>query len=99
MFEPEYAEDVFTAKDFKSYREFLGLSVREFANCFQFSPSAVNRVENGLVSGSEILKRARLYERNPSVALDQIRQHGACLHPDKKNKILKLLLDVPSTSV
>ena len=84
VFEPEFSGQEFSGKDLKAYRDYLGLTVREFAVCFQFSSSALNRVENGIVTGSEILKRAMIYAHHPKIAIEQIQKHGVSLHPDKK---------------
>jgi HipA-like protein len=91
IFEPLY-KDGFTAEDLLAFRESLGLSAREFAQCFEFSQAALTRVELRQASGREILKRAEIYAKYPQVALDQIRSAGQILHQDKVKHIEKLLL-------
>ena len=50
LFKPMYHEK-FTGSDLKSFRNHLGLSVREFAACFDFSHAGVIRVETGQSDG------------------------------------------------
>ena len=90
IFEPLYADD-FTSKDLLEFRNWLGLSVKEFAACFEFSPAAITRAELNQTTGREVLKRAELYAKYPKVALDQLRLHGGILHSSKQRKIEKLL--------
>jgi HipA-like protein len=92
IFEPLY-EDEFTGDDLLAFRKSLGLSVIEFAACFDFSPAAITRVERKQSSGREVLKRAEIYARYPKVALDQIRSRGGILHSSKIQRIQRLLLD------
>jgi HipA-like protein len=90
IFEPLYEEN-FTADDFLAFRKSLGLSVKEFAACFDFSPAAVTRVELKQSSGREVLKRAEMYARFPEVAIDQIRRSGGTLHPNKLKRVREYL--------
>lgn len=82
LFKPIYHES-FTRSDLKCFRNNLGLSVREFAVCFDFSPPGITRVETGKTDGREILKRAEIYALYPDVALDQLRRRAAHLHRKK----------------
>jgi HipA-like protein len=90
IFEPLYAHD-FTSEDLLFFRKSLGLSVKEFAACFEFSPAALTRIELKQSSGREILKRVEIYVRYPQVSVDQIRLHGGILH-SKKQKQAELWL-------
>jgi HipA-like protein len=90
IFEPIY-ENQFTAEDLFAFRKYLGLSVRDFAHCFEFSPAAVTRVELKQASGREILKRTSIYAQYPQVALDQIRQTSHALHTNKIKQLEQLL--------
>lgn len=82
LFKPIYREN-FTRSDLKYFRNNLGLSVREFAVCFDFSPPGITRVETGKTDGREILKRVEIYVLYPDVALDQLRRRAAYLHHKK----------------
>ncbi|MBN4066830.1 HipA N-terminal domain-containing protein [Simkania negevensis] len=90
LFKPIYRES-FTASDLKQFREKLGLSVREFALCFDFSQPGVTRVETGVSGGREILKRVELYALYPQVTLDQLRRRAAHLHRKKMERAIKWL--------
>ncbi len=79
LFKPIYQE-IFTRADLKRFRNNLGLSVREFALCFDFSQPGITRAETGKTGGREILKRVAIYASYPEVALDQLRRRASCLH-------------------
>ena len=82
LFRPNFLE-TFTALDLKAFRNNLGLSVREFAMCFDFSQPGITRVETGKTDGREILKRAEIYALYPEVALDQLNRRASYLHEKK----------------
>jgi len=86
VFEPIY-EDSYSSKDLSNFRKRLNLTVREFADCFSLSPSAVNRIEKGDSSGRDILKRVEIYDRFPEVALYQIAKTGGVLSRKKQQYI------------
>lgn len=90
LFRPIYQE-VFTREDLKRFRQNLGLSVREFAKCFDFSQPGVTRVETGQTDGREILRRTEIYASYPDIALDQLRRRAAFLHRDKLLAVKKRL--------
>lgn len=87
IFEPLYAEE-FSAEGLLAFRQFLKLTVREFSACFDFSASAITRIERRQVSGREILKRAELYARFPETALLQLQREGGALHANKYQYVL-----------
>lgn len=93
LFKPIYSES-FTGLDLKKFRENLGLSVREFANCFDISQPGITRVETGKSDGRDILKRAEIYVRYPEVALDQLRRRSAFIHQKKLEKARNWLLNI-----
>ncbi len=92
LFKPIYYE-IFTGSDLKSFRNNLGLSVREFAACFDFSQAGITRVETGVSDGREILKRVEIYVLYPEVALGQLRRRAAYLHQKKLEKAKNWLVD------
>jgi HipA-like protein len=73
----------FTGTELKLFRENLGLTVREFALCFDFSQPGITRVETGKSDGREILKRAEIYKCYPNIALEQLKRRSGCLHSKK----------------
>jgi HipA-like protein len=91
LFKPIYQES-FTGSDLKRFRKHLGLSVREFAACFDFSHPGITRVETGKTGGREILKRTEIYALYPEVALDQLRRRAGYLHWKKLEKAKSWLL-------
>ena len=91
IFEPLY-EDSFSSQELLDFRRSLGLSVKEFAACFDFSCAAVTRVERNQSTGREVLKRAGIYAHYPNVALDQLKLKGGILHPNKYRKIENMLM-------
>lgn len=91
IFEPDFAED-FTSKDLLNFRQSLGLSVKEFASIFEFSPAAITRIELSQSSGREILKRAEIYARFPEASLKQLRFRGGVLHPKKYKQVVSKFL-------
>ena len=97
IFEPEY-KITFGPRDLKKFRETLGLSVRDFADCFQFEQSQLTKVETGKAVGHELLKRSYIYAKYPNVALDQIKYCGGVLHSDKKKMVVKILNEMLSQS-
>ncbi len=91
LFKPLYAEH-FSGKNLKKFRQDLGLSVREFALCFDFSHPGITRVETGASGGREILKRAEIYFSYPQVALDQLRRREGYLYHKKVAKAREWLI-------
>jgi len=92
LFKPIYSEN-FTGSDLKCFRNNLGLSVREFAKCFDFSHPGVTRVETGQSDGREILKRVEIYTLYPEVALDQLRRLAAYIHQKKLERAQNWLVN------
>jgi HipA-like protein len=78
-------EGRFTSTDLMHFRVQLGLTTREFASCFELTQSALSKIESGKESGTELLKRLRIYARFPDVALNQLDQTGGVLTDAKRN--------------
>lgn len=74
-----------------AFRKFLGLSVKDFAICFDFSPAAITRIELKQSSGRDLLKRTEIYASYPEIALDQLRLRGGHLHTNKLNQVEQLI--------
>lgn len=93
IFEPE-RNSSFTPQDLKSFRMRLGLSTRDFAECFGISQASIVRIENGKTSGNEVLRLLEIYYLFPNVATYYIKNHAKKLHHKKEEKILdKLRID------
>lgn len=90
LFKPIYKSE-FSGADLKKFRTDLGLSTREFANCFDFSQPGITRAERGIAGGRDILKRAEIYAEYPIVAIDQLKRKSAYLHRSKLEKAIKWL--------
>ena len=78
IFEPEY--NSFTANDLKSFRQELGLTTRDFAECFGITQATIVRIENGQTSGSEVLKLLEIFYLFPHVAQYYIKKYANKLH-------------------
>lgn len=71
------------AEDVIKFREFLGLTTREFSAVFEFSQSSLNALERNRILGSEILKRLEIILNFPNVALDFLLINGGHLMYEK----------------
>ncbi len=69
VFSPIYERKILV-EDLKKFREFLGLTTREFAAVFEFSQTSLNAFEKGRSSGKDILKRLEILLNFPLVSLD-----------------------------
>lgn len=72
-----------TDNDLIKYREYLGLTSREFAAVFEFSQSRLSAFERGHISGSEISKRLETIMNFPDVARELLRLNGGYLMHEK----------------
>lgn len=90
VFEPIFRHS-FDGKSIRDYREWLHLTTREFASCFEISRSSLLRLEHGDHSGNEILKRVEIYVRFPEVALNQIKRKGSILTREKRRSVERKL--------
>ncbi len=69
VFSPIFERKV-SVEDLKKFREFLGLTTREFATVFEFSHTSLNAFEKSRTSGKDILKRLEILLNFPAVSLD-----------------------------
>lgn len=90
IFEPDWGM-TFSAADLKNYRIRLGLSTRDFAECFGFTQAAIVRVEQGKSSGKEILKFVEMLFKFPEAALYLVLKEASKLHSKRKSKVVNLL--------
>lgn len=82
IFEP-VKERLFTGREITDFRKELGLTLREFAAAFGMSPTSVQKLEAGTVSGRELLKRFEIYRHFPDVALYEIQKNRPKLHAER----------------
>jgi transcriptional regulator with XRE-family HTH domain len=70
--------------DLRNFRKELGLTTREFASCFEIAQPMLVNIENGKLSGNEILKRMEIYCHFPEVAIFQFKINSGGLHVEKQ---------------
>ena len=90
VFEPDWGVS-FTSHDLKAFRKELGLSTRDFAICFGISPATVVNIENGITSGSDVLKLIEVFCCFPEVAIFYIKKYASALHSKTKERMLTQL--------
>lgn len=96
IFEPEY--NSFTAEDLKNFRQELGLTTRDFAECFGITQATIVRIENGQTSGNEVLKLLEIFYLFPSAAEYYIRKYGKKLHYKTEERVIsKCWTDILTT--
>ena len=81
----------FGRKDLIQFRQRLGLSIREFADLFDFGPATIHRIESGKSSGKDALKRIEIYCRFPRVALFELSRSGCKIGDRSKDRAVKAL--------
>lgn len=87
IFEPHY-EDIFDAKALKAFRNELGLTTREFSQCFNMTQASLVNIESGKAAGKETLRRVEVYARFPEVLYYQLQLAGGILHTNKLKSVL-----------
>ena len=90
VFEPVYA-DAYSSEDLKKFRKNLGLTMREFASVFDFTPATIQRIETGKVTGKDALKRIAIYDHFPEVAIQEIVKKGGALQDSRREAALTYL--------
>ncbi len=79
----------FEPEDAVKFRDSLGLSLREFAKLFDFSPYTIQKIESGKRSGRDVLKRMELYVLFPEAAWFEMKRNKSKLHTDTWKRISK----------
>ncbi len=88
--EPVEEEKTLSSESLKQFRKNLQLSIREFANLFDVSPSTIYRIENKKTTGKDTLKKINIYLKSPKTVLDKIKQTGGGkLHENKQHLVKK----------
>ncbi len=97
VFEPHY-EKLIDARILKKFREELGLTTREFSDCFDITQSALVNIEKNKLSGKEIFKRLDLYVTFPEAAIYQIKISGGKLHSEKQKTVFEKIKKMKEAS-
>jgi HipA-like protein len=92
-------QNTFSALDLKVFRQELGLTIREFAIGFSIAEKTLASIENGLISGRDVMKRLELYILFPEVALFEFRRNCGKIHRDKRKQTERALLEKRSPRV
>ena len=98
ILEPVQERPAFLREDFRKFRAKLKLSIREFADVFDISPSSVHRIESGKTGGRRILKQIKIYAENPQAALGKMQQTGSKINEAKRRlaeSVLKSEIQTP----
>ena len=98
ILEPVQERPAFLREDFRKFRAKLKLSIREFADVFDISPSSVHRIESGKTGGRRILKQIKIYAENPQAALGKMQQTGSKINEAKRQfaeAVLKSEIQTP----
>ncbi len=90
--------DQFSKEEMIEFRKKLKLSIREFADLFDFSPATIQRIEKGKTSGKDALKRIELYYKFPNVALFELERSGAKINGDAQIHVEYILRSAIKTS-
>lgn len=91
VFEPIWKE-TFTPDSLKKFRKELGLSTRDFAECFGLTQATVVRIENAQTSGKETLKFLEILYNVPEAALYFISKYASKISSGNKDKALRKIL-------
>jgi len=74
-----------------TFRNFLGLTTREFAKVFEFSHTSLNEFEKGRMSGKDVIKRLEILLNFPEVAIYLLNLNNGVLTHAKWVEALKKL--------
>ena len=90
IFVPVY-DDEFTKEGLKEFRKSLDISIRDFAKLFDFAPATIYRIEQGKSSGKDALKRVKLYNLFPQIALYEVSRFGYRVGSKINQQVRKIL--------
>lgn len=91
IFSPAPTQTI-TSEDIVNFRKKLNLTVREFADIFDFSPATINRIEKKIIHGKDAMKRLEIYYHYPDVALDEAKKNRYKINEEKIEAVEKYLL-------
>ena len=69
------------------FRKALNLTVREFADLFEFAYATIHRIESQKTSGKDSLKRIEIYQRFPEVGLFEVKKNGFKINDEKRKHV------------
>lgn len=90
IFEPIF-EPSFGSKELKAWRNYLGLTTREFANAFGISQATLVRIENEQTSGATVMPLLETFYKYPNAAAEYAKKHGKGLHGEKQKSLPDIL--------
>ena len=88
----------FTKDDLFNFRKELKLSIREFADLFDFSPATIQKIEKGKMSGKDSLKRIELYFKFSETALMEVNRSGFKINDRSREYVESILKKKITTS-
>lgn len=91
IFSPAITTSI-TNEDIIDFRKNLNLSVREFSDIFDFSPTTINRIEKKITSGKDALKRFEIYFYFPEVALYEVNKNRFKINDEKSKYVENFLI-------
>ena len=86
IFEPVYQAG-FDPEDITKFRDKLNITQHDLAEAFDISKVTLQRIESGESKDLNTLKRLQILLDFPEVALWQLKQTGARIHRDVRNKL------------
>lgn len=90
IFAPLFKED-FSIEDLKAYQKQLELTTEEFSVLFDTPLLTLQKMESKQISGKEILKRIKIYQKFPEIALYEILKRSGILTMEKKRNLIEIL--------
>lgn len=85
-------ESTITHDDIVNFRKYLSLTVREFGELFDFSPTTISSIENKTISGKEAMTRLEVYCNVPEAALYELNKNRFKINEEKVRSVEKRLL-------
>ncbi len=72
-----------TGSDVAAFRKNLNLTVREFAELFDFSPATISKIEKNAPLGRDVLRRLEIYYYFPEVAIYMVMKNRFKVNDEK----------------
>ncbi len=79
-----------TSDDIVHFRKSLQLTVREFAELFDFSPATISKIEQNTGLGKDALKRLEIYYHFPEVAIYMVMKNRFKVNAEKIQYVEKV---------
>ena len=81
-----------TGEDITNFRQNLKLTIREFAELFDFSPATISKIEKNVTLGKDSLKRLELYYYFPEAAIYTVMKNRFKVKDQKIKYVEQFLL-------